>query len=209
MREAHACEQLAQVCCSDGRKSNPRVHRPNHCTTISHGAQTALPVFTQRYLDRFIHFPGLAVVTETHTDTQLGRARHIGNNNPHLKACSQHEKWTELNFSMNSRIEIHVVQNWPSTSRPSFAAANQYKIQSWRWRAWPMTALCMLIGSCSGHFRSVQFSSAHLSLSAVNKPFATYAMRPNNARMMAQACMSRVLEVTTWRSLGDGYYPQP
>jgi len=206
MTEAHACEQLAQVCCSDGRKSNPRVHRPNHCTTISHGAQTALPVFTQRYLDRFIHFPGLAVVTDrriqTHSQAEHATSVIIIRI---LRPAHSHEKWTELNFSMNSRIEIHVVQNWPSTSRPSYAAANQYKIQSWRWRAWPMTALCMLIGSCSGHFRSVQFSSAHLSLRAVNKPFATYAMRPNNARMMAQACMSRVLEVTTWRSLGDGY----
>jgi len=75
MTEAHACEQLAQVCCSDGRKSNPRVHRPNHCTTISHGAQTALPVFTQRYLDRFIHFPGLAVVTDRRIQTH-SQAEH-------------------------------------------------------------------------------------------------------------------------------------
>jgi len=67
-----------------------------------------------------------------------------------VKAYSQHMNWTELQFSDRSSwtLEWTAAENWLSTDRPSFAAANQYEVVvTWLIRA-----------SRVDLFRSVQFS---------------------------------------------------
>ena len=85
----------------------------------------------------------------------------------HLKVCSQHTNWTELQFWTNAfQWKRSQRLNWLSTNCPSFAAANQV-VTHWRWRTWPTNASRNWVNMFQVSI--VQFSSC-----TVNKTFYFY-----------------------------------